>query len=150
MMMCNFDFVGQSFELSFDVAAEQEMAKQVVAAQQVDSFEFELFEGDPDRLRTVVASSSQRSPWIAPAKLKLRHRIGRGTFGDVWLATHHQSIGDYEHYHEVAVKMLPLIKEDHMSVLLDKFDSLYSKCQGLGGVCSIYGISVISGKVSHV
>ncbi|PON81408.1 Tyrosine-protein kinase [Trema orientale] len=123
------------------------MAKQVVAAQLAESFEFELFEGDPDHLRTVVASSSQISPWILPSKLKLRHRIGRGTFGDVWLATQHQSAGDYEEYHEVAVKMLPLIKEEHMSVLLDKFDSLFSKCQGLGGVCSIFGISIISGKI---
>ncbi|XP_062101707.1 protein KINASE OF THE OUTER CHLOROPLAST MEMBRANE 1 isoform X2 [Humulus lupulus] len=124
----------------------QEMAKQVSAVQRNDSFEFELFEDDTDHLKTVVASSSQISPRILPAKLKLRQRIGRGTFGDVWLATHLRSAGDYE----VAVKMLPLIKEEHMKVLLDKFDCLFSKCQALEGVCSIYGISVIGGKICIV
>lgn len=127
------------------------MAKQVVATQPAASFEYELFVGDPDHLRTVVvASSSQISPWIEPAKLKLRHRIGRGPFGDVWLATHHQSTKDYDEYHEVAIKLLPLIKEDHLKAVFDKFETLYFKCQGTGGVCWLHGISILSGKVSHV
>ncbi|CAI9771497.1 unnamed protein product [Fraxinus pennsylvanica] len=35
-----------------------------------------------------------------------RHRIGRGPFGDVWLATHHSNTEHYKEYHEVAIKML--------------------------------------------
>lgn len=126
------------------------MADQVVATQPAESFEYELFEGDPDHLRTVVASSKQTGPWIEPAKLKLRQRVGRGPFGDVWLATHHQSTKDYDEFHEVAIKLLPLIKEDHVKAVLDKFETLFLKCQGAGGVCWLQGISIISGKVSHV
>ncbi|PIA34436.1 hypothetical protein AQUCO_03700005v1 [Aquilegia coerulea] len=114
------------------------------------AFEFELFEGDPDHLRTVVATSNKTIPWIDPASLKLKHRIGRGPFGDVWLATHHRSTDDYDQYHEVAIKMLPPIKEDHTQVFLDKFDKLFSKCLGLNGVCWHHGISIINGKICIV
>ncbi|XP_043701726.1 E3 ubiquitin-protein ligase KEG-like [Telopea speciosissima] len=126
------------------------MAGQIGATQSADSFEFELFEGDPDHLRTVVATLNQISPWIDPAALKLKHRIGRGPFGDVWLATHHHSNNGYERFHEVAVKMLHPINEDHMQAFFDKFEHLFSRCQGLQGVCWLHGISVISGKICIV
>ncbi|XP_057957583.1 uncharacterized protein LOC131150711 isoform X2 [Malania oleifera] len=123
------------------------MAGKVVAAQPPASFEYVLFEGDPDHLRTVVATPNRITPWIDPSTLKLRHRIGRGAFGDVWLATHHQSTEDYDEYHEVAVKMLHPIQEDHMKTILEKFDDLFFKCQGLDGVYLLHGISVIGGKI---
>ncbi|RVX19529.1 E3 ubiquitin-protein ligase KEG [Vitis vinifera] len=123
------------------------MAGKAAATQSAAAFEFELFEGDPDHLRTVVATPNLISPWIDPATLKLRHRIGRGPFGDVWLATQHLFAEDYDEYHEVAIKMLHPIKEDLMKVVLDKLENLFSKCQGLKGVCWLHGISVISGKV---
>lgn len=123
------------------------MAGKVVPAQPMTPFEFELYE-DPDHLRTVMASSNQSTHRIDPVKLKLRHRIGRGPFGDVWLATHHQSTEDYDEYHEVAVKMLQPLKEEHMRLVLDKFDGLFSKCQGVENVCFLHGISVMNGKVS--
>ncbi|KAF9616507.1 hypothetical protein IFM89_029968 [Coptis chinensis] len=126
------------------------MAGKVSSSPPAESFEFELFEGDPDHLRTVVATTNMTSPWIDPASLKLKHRIGRGPFGDVWLATHHRSTDDYDQYHEVAIKMLPPIKEDHMQVFLDKFDNYYSKCKGLPGVCWLHGISIINGKICIV
>ncbi|KAG6643784.1 E3 ubiquitin-protein ligase KEG-like [Carya illinoinensis] len=122
------------------------MAKQIVPTQPGASFDFELLEDDPDR-PDVLASSSRTNPWIEPAKLKLRHRIGRGPFGDVWLATHHQSTEDYDEFHEVAVKMLHPIKENLTRAVLDKFDGLFFKCLGVGGVCSLHGISIISGKI---
>uniref|UniRef100_A0A6M2EQ20 Protein kinase domain-containing protein n=1 Tax=Populus davidiana TaxID=266767 RepID=A0A6M2EQ20_9ROSI len=125
------------------------MASKVVPAQPVTPFEFELYE-DPDHLRTVMASSNQSTHRIDPAKLKLRHRIGRGPFGDVWLATHHQSTEDYDEYHEVAVKMLQPLKEEHMRLVLDKFDGLFSKCQGVENVCFLHGISVMNGKICIV
>ncbi|RVW65279.1 E3 ubiquitin-protein ligase KEG [Vitis vinifera] len=123
------------------------MAGKAAATQSAAAFEFELFEGDPDHLRTVVATPNLISPWIDPATLKLRHRIGRGPFGDVWLATQHLFAEDYDEYHEVAIKMLHPIKEDLMKVVLDKLENLFSKCQGLKGVCWLHGISVISGKI---
>lgn len=126
------------------------MAGKVVANRPTASFEFELVEEDPDQLRTVVASPNQISPWIDPRTIKLRHRIGRGPFGDVWLATHHQAADDYEADHEVAVKMLHPIKEDNSKAVLDKFNDLFSKCQALKGVCWLHGISIISGKICIV
>lgn len=118
-----------------------------VANRPAPSFEFELVEGDSDELTTVVASASHISPWIDPMTIKLRHRLGRGPFGDVWLATHHRVSEDYEEYHEVAVKMLHPIKEDNINAVLDKLNNLFSKCQGLEGSCWLHGISIISGKI---
>ncbi|XP_031279542.1 E3 ubiquitin-protein ligase KEG-like [Pistacia vera] len=120
-----------------------------VAAASPASFEYEIFESD-NRLQTVVATSKQTTMWIDPATLKLRHRIGRGPFGETWLATLHQSTDDYDEYHEVAVKMLPPVKGDHMRVLLDKLDDLFSKCQGVEGVCCLQGISAMNGKICLV
>lgn len=117
-----------------------------MGTQTTAPFEYEFFEG-PDYLRTVVASPHQINPWIDPAMLKLRHRIGRGPFGDVWLATHHQSIEDYDEYHEVAIKMLHPIKDEHKKAVLDKLNKLFFKCKGLEGVCWLHGISVIMGKI---
>ncbi|KAJ0030744.1 hypothetical protein Pint_12413 [Pistacia integerrima] len=119
------------------------------AAAPPAAYECEHFEGD-NRLRTVVATSKQKTRWINPATLKLRHRIGRGPFGETWLATLRGSREDYGEYHEVVVKMLHPVKEDHMRVLLDKLDDLFSKCQGVEGVCCLQGISAMNGKVCLV
>lgn len=123
------------------------MAEQIGATQPPVSFDYELYEGDPDRLRTVVVTSPRVKPQINPALLKLKHRIGRGPFGDVWLATHHQTADDFDEYHEVAVKMLHPVKEDQISKLLNKLNELFSKLRELPGVCWLHGISVISGKI---
>jgi len=72
------------------------MTEEIGSAKPATFFEYELFEGDPDRLRTVKATPNQTGPWIDPSSLKLKHRIGRGPFGDVWLATHHQLGHDFE------------------------------------------------------
>lgn len=111
-------------------------------------FDYE-FLVDHEHLRTVTASSSSTAtdPWIEPERLKLRHRIGRGPFGDVWLATHHQSTEDYDEYHEVAAKMLPPIREEHMKTALEKFCELYFQCQGVASVCWLLGISILNGRV---
>nr|XP_027085107.1 uncharacterized protein LOC113707142 [Coffea arabica]XP_027085108.1 uncharacterized protein LOC113707142 [Coffea arabica]XP_027085109.1 uncharacterized protein LOC113707142 [Coffea arabica]XP_027085110.1 uncharacterized protein LOC113707142 [Coffea arabica] len=126
------------------------MAGKIAASQVTSSFDFELVGDDSDQLTTVIASSSQISPWIDPSKIKLRHRIGRGPFGDVWLATRHQATEEYEEYHEVAVKMLHPIKEDAINVVLHKLDDLFSKCQELESVCRMQGLSMISGKLCIV
>ncbi|GLU01296.1 hypothetical protein SLE2022_186080 [Rubroshorea leprosula] len=124
------------------------MAGKVVPAGTTESFEYELLEGvDDDNLRTVVATSNEKTIWIDPSTLKPRHRIGRGPFGDVWLATRHQSTEEYDEFHEVAIKVLHPISQDHVRAFLDKFDDLFSKCKGVHGVCSLQGVSVISGKV---
>ncbi|XP_073148865.1 protein KINASE OF THE OUTER CHLOROPLAST MEMBRANE 1 [Henckelia pumila] len=123
-----------------------------VANRPASPFDFEIIEGDPGDSSgsTVIASSNRINPWIDPAKIKLRHRIGRGPFGDVWLATHHRASEDYEEYHEVAVKMLRPIKEDSIGDALNKLDYLMSKCQGLETVCWLYGLSVINKKICIV
>lgn len=127
------------------------MAGRVTPVPPTSPFEFELCEGDLDQFRTVVAYPNRtNSPWIEPASLKLKHRIGRGPFGDVWLATHHRSAHEYDQYQEVAIKMLPPIKEDHVQVFLDRFAALFTKLQGLHGVCWLHGISVINGKICVV
>eukprot|EP00262_Sarcandra_glabra_P008227 TRINITY_DN21557_c0_g1_i1.p1 TRINITY_DN21557_c0_g1~~TRINITY_DN21557_c0_g1_i1.p1 ORF type:complete len:623 (+),score=111.17 TRINITY_DN21557_c0_g1_i1:336-2204(+) len=123
------------------------MAGQVGASPSTDSFEYELFERDPGQFKTVVSTPTQVSPRIDPEALKLQHRIGRGPFGDVWIATHHHSTEDYDEYHEVAVKMLNPVKEGHIQAFLAKFDDLFSKCQGLQGVCLLHGISIKNGKI---
>ncbi|KAI4337308.1 hypothetical protein L6164_015741 [Bauhinia variegata] len=117
------------------------MAKEVTASPSVTPFGFEILERDP------VASAGRTSPWIEPERLKLRHRIGRGPFGDVWLATLHQSTEDYDEYHEVAAKMLHPIKEDHMRIVLDKFSELYFKCHVVAELCWLHGISIINGRI---
>lgn len=113
-------------------------------------FDYELYEGDPDQLRTVDATPALPSSYIDPASLKLKYRIGHGLFGDVWVATHHQSGTDYDQYHEVAVKMLHPIKEGHENKFIHRFEGLWrtSKSKNLQGVCWLHGISIISGKVN--
>ncbi|KAF5726947.1 Kinase superfamily protein isoform 2 [Tripterygium wilfordii] len=123
------------------------MADQIKAAMPEASFEFELLERDPDHLRTVVAMPNQTRPLIDHASLKLKHRIGRGPFGDVWLATHHQSADDFYEYHEVAVKMLHPLRDDHAQTFVDRFEELFFKCREIQGVCWLHGISIINGKI---
>lgn len=125
------------------------MAKDVKVSPLATSFDYELYDGDPDHLRTVVAATTPSGPCIDPASIKLRHRIGRGYFGDVWSATHHQSATDYDENHEVAIKMLHPINEDQVKAFLSKLEELWVnlKSKQLQGVCWLHGISVISGKV---
>ncbi|KAK7320685.1 hypothetical protein VNO77_30383 [Canavalia gladiata] len=126
------------------------MSKEVIANPSAASFEYEILDSDADILRTVRASSNRANPWIEPERLKLRHRIGRGPFGDVWLATHHLSTEDYDEYHEVAAKMLHPIKEDHVKIVLEKFNELYFKCQGDANVSWLHGISILNGRISII
>ena len=122
-----------------------------VSQSPVEPFEYMLYEGDPDHLKTIISSPRQKkSPRIDPEVLKLTHRIGRGPFGDVWVATHHLFSDDYDEYHEVAVKMLQPIKEDQIPTFLARFDEIFFKCQGLHGVCIIQGVSIKMGKVRSV
>lgn len=139
-----FDCLLLSLLTTFSVG---EMAENIVLSPPAASFEYELFEGDPDNLRTVAAAPAPTNPWIDPRSLKLKHRIGRGPFGDVWLATHHQTADDYDEYHEVAVKMLYPIQENHMQVFLDKLKELLLKCRGLQGVHWLHGFSIVNGKI---
>lgn len=123
------------------------MAGKVVANRPSTSFDFEIVDKDYDPLTLIDTSANLINPWINPASIKLRHRIGRGPFGDVWLATRHQFTEDYEEYHEVAVKMLHHIREENIKAVLDKLNVLFSKSQGLQGACCLHGVSVINGKI---
>ncbi|KAM7276415.1 hypothetical protein ACFE04_018281 [Oxalis oulophora] len=113
--------------------------------------EFVHVQGDFDQPTTLAPPTTNQSTLhIDSKRLKLRHRIGRGPFGDVWLATHHQATEDYDEYHEVALKMLHPIKEDHMDTVLDKLSDLLLMCRGIAGCCWLEGISVINGKICIV
>lgn len=116
------------------------------------AFDYELYEGDPERLRTVVAHPIHSSPYIEPDSLQFKYRIGHGSLGDVWLATHHQSGVDYDEYHEVAVKMLHPVNDNCMNGFLRKFEDLWMnmKSKKLQGLCWLHGISVISKKICIV
>jgi hypothetical protein len=72
----------------------RKMEEQIAKAKPAISFEYELFEGDPDHVTTVVATLTPTGPWISPDSLNFKYRIGRGPFGDVWLPTCHQSADD--------------------------------------------------------
>lgn len=127
------------------------MEEQIKVTPVETSFDYELYEGDPDHLRTVVATPMQPSPRIDRASLKFKYRVGRGSLGEVWSATHHQSADDYDGYHEVAVKMLHPIKDDFVDKFLSKFEDFWinaNSCQQLHSVCWLHGISIISGKVA--
>ncbi|XP_051147692.1 E3 ubiquitin-protein ligase KEG-like [Andrographis paniculata] len=128
------------------------MAEQIETSSPEIPFDYELYEGDPDQLITVDASPALPNWYIDPASLKLKYRIGHGLFGDVWVATHHQSASDFDEYHEVAVKMLHPTAEDRINEFLHKFEELWKKLksQQLQGVCWLHGISVISGQISIV
>ncbi|KAI7753785.1 hypothetical protein M8C21_022221, partial [Ambrosia artemisiifolia] len=121
------------------------MAAKVVESRGSTSFDFEIVDKDYDH--ATDDSANNINPWINPASIKLRHRLGRGPFGDVWLATRHQVTEEYEEYHEVAVKMLHHIKEDNIKAVLDKLNVLFSKSKGLPGACWLHGVSVINGKI---
>ncbi|KAF3676222.1 Kinase superfamily protein isoform 2 [Capsicum annuum] len=126
------------------------MDKEFEASPSASSFDYELYEGDPDHLRTVIAAPDPASPYIDPASIKLKHRIGRGYFGDVWSATHHQSTTDYDESHEVAIKMLHPVNEDQVKAFLSKFEELWVnlKSKQIQGICWLHGISVLSGRVN--
>ncbi|XP_051137411.1 uncharacterized protein LOC127255741 [Andrographis paniculata] len=113
-------------------------------------FEFVIIDGEVMENSTSAASSKQPTPWIDPAAIRLRHRIGRGPFGDVWLATHRRASEDYEECHEVAVKVLNPVKEDSVRDAINRLDTVLSKCQGLETVCWIYGLSIISKRICIV
>lgn len=123
------------------------MAEKIIIPDRTVSFEYMLFDGDPDDLRTVVATPTQMSPWIEAAELKLKHRIGRGTFGDVWLATHHQFADDFEEYHEVAVKVLHPLKEDLTQMFVDRFERIFLRSREMQGVGWLHGVSIMNGQV---
>ncbi|KAK4761898.1 hypothetical protein SAY87_029782 [Trapa incisa] len=126
------------------------MAEKAATPESFAAFEYELFEGDPHNLRTAVATSNQSIPWIDPATLKLKYRIGRGSFGDVYLATCHQWENDYQRFHKVIVNMLHSVKDDHVRTVLDRFDDVFSKCQGAENVGLLYGVSVIRRRLERV
>ncbi|KAL0313969.1 UNVERIFIED_CONTAM: hypothetical protein Sangu_2241300 [Sesamum angustifolium] len=98
------------------------MAGQVVANQPASSFDFVFVEGDSVQSGSVVASSNQINPWIDPATIKLRHRMGREPFGDVWLATHHCTSEDYEEYNGPACKRDPYLNLKPFNFLLNAND----------------------------
>ncbi|CAH9072126.1 unnamed protein product [Cuscuta epithymum] len=108
------------------------MARKVVGNQSKSFLGFEIVEGESE--------SSSVDPSL---NIKLRHRIGRGVFGDVWLGTHKQSDGD----HEVAVKILHPINREDMNVVRSRLENLFAQCKDLGNVCHTQGVYVISGRL---
>lgn len=135
--------------------AQKEKFASAAASQSSEPFELVSFE-DSRKVNhaspTVTETEIRRHdevefPWIDPEMLRLKHRIGRGPFGDLWIATHHVSTSDYDEYHEVAVKMLPPVKDDrHIQAILARFHQAFKNIQGLPHVCFLYGVTVKNGK----
>lgn len=108
------------------------MAEKVLGGQSKSFLGFEIVEGESD------------SPSVDPSlSLTLRHRIGRGVFGDVWLGTRYLNDGD----HEVAVKILHPINKKDMNFVQDRLENFLSQFKGLENVCEIQGVSVINGRL---
>lgn len=117
------------------------------AALSKDLEDYEIFDDDVTRARLAISESTHTVPWINPEVLKLKHRIGRGPFGDVWLATLHSSSEDFDVFHEVAAKLLSSVNEEHVPDLFSKVNQLFQKCQSLKHVSWPQGISRKNGKV---
>ncbi|KAJ4758077.1 Protein kinase superfamily protein [Rhynchospora pubera] len=129
------------------------MAEKSSAAQpnlDESSIEYILLGRNPDQSQEVSFSRNHINSWIDTGDLQLKHRIGRGQFGDVWIATRHlKGLGENRH-HEVAVKMLHPLKDDQLFSFKARFDEVFSKCLGLTSVCNLRGISVQNGRVCIV
>lgn len=117
-----------------------------------NSIDDEFYPEDYEVFGTTVnvgrAAGHTQSVWVDPEILKPLHRIGRGPFGDSWLATVHNSTADFDEYHEVAVKMLPVDSEEQVRSLLQKFESQFQITEGMRGVSWPQGISIKNGRVS--
>ncbi|XP_057815781.1 E3 ubiquitin-protein ligase KEG isoform X2 [Cryptomeria japonica] len=113
------------------------------------TFEYELLEGDAENLKTVAAPPIQSNPWIDPGALRITHRIGRGPFGDIWIATLHYTEG-YDEPQEVAVKMLKFMSEEQVQPFMAKFQNVFYKCREKQHVCWPYGLSLKQEKICIV
>ncbi|KAG6525926.1 E3 ubiquitin-protein ligase KEG-like isoform X1 [Zingiber officinale] len=132
----------------FLVYLDKKMSGLAASSEPSESSEYILLERDQYELRPVdISMTAQNNIWIDPSVIKLKHRIGRGPYGDVWIATQHQHSNDYDHYHEVAVKMLYPIKDDQIPICLAKFEELYTKCRGMDTVCHLEGVTIQNGRV---
>lgn len=114
------------------------------------SSEYILLGSNPDQFQQVFFSQNQINSWIDTGDLQLKHRIGRGQFGDMWIATRHIKDLGQSRYHEVAVKMLYPFKDDQLLSFKSRFDEVFLKCRGLESVCMLHGISVQNGRVCIV
>ncbi|KAI5073535.1 hypothetical protein GOP47_0011548 [Adiantum capillus-veneris] len=97
--------------------------------------------------KTEVVEAPQYNSWIKPDDLNLKHRIGRGPFGDVWLATLHRSNQDFDEFHEVSAKMLSFTSPQQVTDLLPKLNYIFQRCQNLSRVSSPRGISEKNGMI---
>ncbi|EFJ25729.1 hypothetical protein SELMODRAFT_52199, partial [Selaginella moellendorffii] len=90
-----------------------------------------------------ASSACDPSSWINPGDVRHLYRIGRGQFGDVFLA----SARFQSQERQVAVKMLPLVGSEMIETVLRRFDAALFACQGLKGVSVPLGVSMKNGKV---
>ena len=114
-----------------------------------DVGDYEIFDLDfTSSTLSMVMEPTQLGPWVKPEKIKLKHRIGRGHFGDVWIATLHTSDEEFEEFHEVAAKILSFVKDEQVTELLPKFYHIFQRCQNLKRVSWPRGISRKNEKVN--
>ncbi|MCO5603071.1 hypothetical protein L7F22_057215 [Adiantum nelumboides] len=110
-----------------------------------DMEDYEMCDAAGEKASLVEAP--QPNSWIKPDDLNLKHRIGRGPFGDVWLATLHSSNQDFDEFHEVAAKMLSFTSAHQVGDLLPKLNYIFQRCHNLSRVSSPRGISEKNGKI---
>lgn len=110
--------------------------------------DYEICDNDPpSAARMAVVESPQSSFWIKPEDVNLKHRIGRGPFGDVWLATLHSFNEEFDEFHEVAAKTLSFVTEEQVTDLQPKLYYIFQRCQNLSRVNWPRGISKKNDKV---
>lgn len=110
--------------------------------------DYEICDNDPpSAARMAVVESPQSSFWIKPEDVNLKHRIGRGPFGDVWLATLHSFNEEFDEFHEVAAKTLSFVTEEQVTDLQPKLYYIFQRCQNLSRVNWPRGISKKNDKI---
>eukprot|EP00250_Pteridium_aquilinum_P006004 c16002_g1_i1 orf=267-2261(+) len=114
-----------------------------------DLEDYEICDNEAPRAATGmgIVESPQSSFWIKPEDLTLKHRIGRGPFGDVWLATLHSFNEEFDEFHEVAAKTLSFVTEEQVTDLRPKLYYIFQRCQNLNRVSWPRGISEKNDKM---
>lgn len=113
-----------------------------------DLEDYEICDNDSvSATQMAIVESPALNFWIKPEDVNLKHRIGRGPFGDVWLATLHSFNEEFDEFHEVAAKTLSFVTEEQVTDLQPKLYYIFQRCQNLSRVNWPRGITKKNDKM---